>query len=564
MTVSDRDDEGNWRDPNADILLDKQQKAEGSVDSLIDSSPDPLFHTVRPEKLELRTYKAFIELLDNYDAIVNNEEFLDGKELREINEFLDAILETKCMHICFDYITQVLGVPYTWGDYKRKLFAMWFEIHNLRVDEVAPPSEVAQKREAAKDARALEAKARADAQAELKALENSEPKVKSPPNADDKLDEDDEVVLPSPTADVPAVTRSGRALVNYCSGFEHVYMGEVLRASRDPSSEKVTPKIGNVLGYHNWVKFYIDERVQLVDYLGTKYAKNSIAKIGAPFACIRFRWDQDGETYVKDRGSFFVGISPEFAMAVSTVCYFETYNLASAVRCGWEDRSTANVKFKSRRELGGYIYDYYICREKKYLVSCFQEIIGPTTETKIKLDQERLSLKMAQIERKKAAKQAITVSVESSTEALSPSALDEREEKEGKEGLLALPEASRSETSSPSPSASPFVGPRVVKPKHKPAAVDPAWQAYYVVELRRLKLEDPSLSDKAAFKKAKDNWAELGNTVPVSGAEDKAAAKRARRAAKRSADDEDADLPMEMESLSLGGTYYDEIELKSQ
>ncbi len=503
MSVSDRDESGNWRDPNADILLDKQQQAKGSIDSLIDSSPNPLFHTVRTEKFELPTYKAFIELLDNYDAIVNNEEYLDGKELTEINTFLDAILETKCMHICFDYITKVLNVPYDWVLFKKKLFAMWFEIHNLRVDEVQAPAEAAQQR------------------GNQDATRTQRPAVAIDADADDGSD--DEIDMHGNVISTDIKYQRGKTIVNYCSGFEHVYMGEITRSQKDDG----TKEIGNVLGYHNWIKFYIDERVQLVDYLGTKYAKNSISKIGAPFACIRFRWDQDGDVYVKDRCSFFVGISPEYAMAVATVCYFETYYLESAQRCDWEDRSSSSIKFKTRREVGGYIYDYYICREKKYLVSCFQEIIGPTEATRERLEQEKLAARMEQI----AAKEKLIRERQLAQNA--KNALAAVEQTEVEEIKEAVESKDDKDHGLDSVAASPMVGPRIVKPKHKPAALDPAWQAFYSTELRRLKTEDPTLSDKVAFKKCKEAWAAQGNVVPNSGAEAKAEAKRARRAAKR-------------------------------
>lgn len=83
--------------------------------------------------------------------------------------------------------------------------------------------------------------------------------------------------------------------------------------------------------------------------------------------------------FIKERGSFFVGCSPEFSMAVATCCYFETMTPESARAAGWTEMR--DNKYKMRREVGGYIYEYYLCRQKEYLVSCFQELVGPTAAT---------------------------------------------------------------------------------------------------------------------------------------------------------------------------------------
>lgn len=312
-SVSDRDDDGTWVDPNADILLDKQSRAPGSADSLDDAAPNPLFHTVKTAAMSGPTYKTFLALMDNYDAWVNNIEYLNDGELDEIDDFLTAILITPAMQAAYIYITQVLKFEFTPAQFKKKMFRMWFELHTLTVDEVVAPRvtqclrelEAAQRDVEAENERIAKAEAKGDerlveeftarlaeaktkleeAQAAL-AVAQAEAKSNDEANANSghssteakaANDGEDGEALPE------GFTRQ-RVIVRYCSGFEHVFMGEI----SIPDGEKV----GNVLGYHNWMKFYIDELEQLVDFLGTKYQKNSLSKIGAPFVCIKFRWDQ--------------------------------------------------------------------------------------------------------------------------------------------------------------------------------------------------------------------------------------------------------------------------------
>lgn len=49
-------------------------------------------------------------------------------------------------------------------------------------------------------------------------------------------------------------TRGARVLDS--SGFEHVFVGEVKRGSRE------------IIGFHNWIQFYLQEKAGNVDYQG--------------------------------------------------------------------------------------------------------------------------------------------------------------------------------------------------------------------------------------------------------------------------------------------------------
>ncbi|XP_056129455.1 uridylate-specific endoribonuclease A isoform X2 [Lampris incognitus] len=85
------------------------------------------------------------------------------------------------------------------------------------------------------------------------------------------------------------------------SGFEHIFAGEVKR--------------GKVSGFHNWVQFYRLEKEGLLNY----YSHN----FDGPWTTypdvlgMQFKWDG----YYKQVGSSVIGSSPEFDLAVYSLCY---------------------------------------------------------------------------------------------------------------------------------------------------------------------------------------------------------------------------------------------------
>ncbi|XP_013361112.1 PREDICTED: poly(U)-specific endoribonuclease isoform X2 [Chinchilla lanigera] len=85
------------------------------------------------------------------------------------------------------------------------------------------------------------------------------------------------------------------------SGFEHVFSGEV--------------KKGKVTGFHNWIRFYLQEKEGLVDYYSHIYDGpwDSYPDVLA----MQFSWDG----YYKEVGSAFIGSSPEFEFALYSLCF---------------------------------------------------------------------------------------------------------------------------------------------------------------------------------------------------------------------------------------------------
>jgi poly(U)-specific endoribonuclease len=90
------------------------------------------------------------------------------------------------------------------------------------------------------------------------------------------------------------------------SGFEHVFIGEV--------------KNGEVSGFHNWINFYLEEKKGDIDYRGyIKPRGNNEAQHGDDdyLLTLQFAW-KGVEKFV---GTSFIGVSPEFEMALYTMCF---------------------------------------------------------------------------------------------------------------------------------------------------------------------------------------------------------------------------------------------------
>ncbi|XP_045179222.2 uridylate-specific endoribonuclease D-like [Mercenaria mercenaria] len=86
------------------------------------------------------------------------------------------------------------------------------------------------------------------------------------------------------------------------SGFEHVFVGET------DSTE--------VVGFHNWIQFHLQEKKGNLDYMGYIFSKQPNI-LGA-----HFRW----LSKTKSLGSLMYGTSPEFDIAMYTVCFFARTN----------------------------------------------------------------------------------------------------------------------------------------------------------------------------------------------------------------------------------------------
>nr|A8E624.1 RecName: Full=Uridylate-specific endoribonuclease C; AltName: Full=Placental protein 11 homolog; AltName: Full=Protein endoU-C; AltName: Full=XendoU-C; Flags: Precursor [Xenopus laevis]AAI53812.1 Unknown (protein for MGC:181775) [Xenopus laevis] len=98
------------------------------------------------------------------------------------------------------------------------------------------------------------------------------------------------------------------------SGFEHVFHGEIHK--------------GKVSGLHNWVKLYLLEKSGQVNYLS--YSADGVWKGYPDIYAFQLKWS----TYLKTIGSFFVGSSPEFDIAMYTLCYVTRPDSLCSVKMG--------------------------------------------------------------------------------------------------------------------------------------------------------------------------------------------------------------------------------------
>ncbi|XP_066285471.1 uridylate-specific endoribonuclease B-like [Branchiostoma lanceolatum] len=182
-----------------------------------------LFSYVDEKKLvNIPTYKAFRELLNNYEADTSVPEKETPRKENKNLAFLGRCLETDVMKKAYSFLlSKDLVLQGYKQAFKKKLYELWFELHSR------------------------------------------------------------------PTKDGCDV-----------SAFEHTFVGETRR--------------GQVIGFHNWVRLYEEERQGTVIYRGCK-----------PHACndriitIDFTWNKNNKTH----GSFFLGTSPEFELAIYTVCF---------------------------------------------------------------------------------------------------------------------------------------------------------------------------------------------------------------------------------------------------
>eukprot|EP00794_Sanderia_malayensis_P008879 gene8879-9829_t len=94
-------------------------------------------------------------------------------------------------------------------------------------------------------------------------------------------------------------SRKSSQSVRDSSGFEHIFVGET--------------DWYKVSGFHNWLRLYLQEQSRKVDYEGYFTSTNS-----AHLKAFRFSWYNKPKTY----GSFFLGTSPEFEVAIYSLTAF--------------------------------------------------------------------------------------------------------------------------------------------------------------------------------------------------------------------------------------------------
>mmetsp|Transcript_22199 Transcript_22199/g.37160 ORF Transcript_22199/g.37160 Transcript_22199/m.37160 type:complete len:409 (-) Transcript_22199:1567-2793(-) len=101
---------------------------------------------------------------------------------------------------------------------------------------------------------------------------------------------------------------------NDSSGFEHVFLGEI--------------KDDQIVGFHNWIRIYLEEKNnRTFDYRGyikprRRGCHNSQPHSQEQLVTIQFEW----QGAMKNVSSSLIGTSPEFEVALYTLCFYSGQN----------------------------------------------------------------------------------------------------------------------------------------------------------------------------------------------------------------------------------------------
>nr|XP_055046858.1 poly(U)-specific endoribonuclease-C-like [Misgurnus anguillicaudatus] len=136
----------------------------------------------------------------------------------------------------------------------------------------------------------------------------------------------------------------GKTGGNDSCGFEHVFVGEV--------------KFGKeIMGLHNWIQFYHHEKLNHVDYKGYK-ARDYKDKPDEDDYVLNLQFSWNG--LVKPESTCFIGVSPEFEVAVFTIVFLLS-----------KERST-NVKVK----VNEYVMEIVVCRYGHSIGTSYPKMIS--------------------------------------------------------------------------------------------------------------------------------------------------------------------------------------------
>ncbi|XP_051953125.1 uridylate-specific endoribonuclease C [Xyrauchen texanus] len=119
------------------------------------------------------------------------------------------------------------------------------------------------------------------------------------------------------------------------SGFEHVFVGET--------------KFGReIMGLHNWVQFYLQEKQDLLDYKGYKAKANDLPDDDDHVLNVQFSW----HGLVKPVASAFIGVSPEFEMAIFTILFLTSTEKTTIAVVNLDEYQLEMVVHRHGRSIG--------------------------------------------------------------------------------------------------------------------------------------------------------------------------------------------------------------------
>lgn len=119
-------------------------------------------------------------------------------------------------------------------------------------------------------------------------------------------------------------------------GFEHVFVGETKHGKE-------------IMGLHNWVQFYHQEKHSHVDYKGYKARNNKDTPDEDDHVLnLQFSWND----LVKPVGSCFIGVSPEFEVALFTIVFFLSNERVTKVTVKVDEYLLEIVVYRFGRSIG--------------------------------------------------------------------------------------------------------------------------------------------------------------------------------------------------------------------
>eukprot|EP01033_Poteriospumella_lacustris_P006372 gene6372-4578_t len=209
-----------------------------------DAAAEPLFRYVDEGCLNQPTFRAFVNLLDNYTATTGSAEVVTSEEMSENRRFLGLIMDTKPMQYVHQYLVAKGATKASTREaFIQELYDLWFGLYRRKV-------------------------------------------------------------------------------ANDSSAFEHVFLGEIAEDKNE------------VTGFHNWIQLYLEERKGDFDYRGYIKPRRRGHSSSAPHSqeqliTLSFAW----RGFIKKVSSSFVGTSPEFEVALYTLCRF-CGGQENVVQCG--------------------------------------------------------------------------------------------------------------------------------------------------------------------------------------------------------------------------------------
>uniref|UniRef100_A0A7N6BDC7 Uridylate-specific endoribonuclease n=1 Tax=Anabas testudineus TaxID=64144 RepID=A0A7N6BDC7_ANATE len=137
-------------------------------------------------------------------------------------------------------------------------------------------------------------------------------------------------------------------------GFEHVFVGETKSGTE-------------VIGFHNWIQFYLQEKHSHLDYKGYKAREHDLPDQDDHVLNLQFSWNGA----VKPVGSIFIGTSPEFEMAVFTIIFLMNTQRSTTVLVNIDQCQMELVVFRHGRSLGT-AYPKLLSSNGRHVSQCSQ------------------------------------------------------------------------------------------------------------------------------------------------------------------------------------------------